>query len=103
MTYPGPSPNGGLYTGEPFAPGAPWANVPIVPDAATMIQDALATARPPPGAAAQHQLGLRPGNNDPPPMRGLLYDAANGLVLVAPRADAAPPAAPRFRKHAYIH
>lgn len=41
--------NGGLYTGEPFKPGAPWANVPVVPEADTYTQN-LASANPPPDA-----------------------------------------------------
>jgi len=54
--------NGGLYTGEPFAPGAPWANVPIVPDAHIMVQN-LQSANPPPGALALIPGSDRPGNN----------------------------------------
>lgn len=55
-------PNGGLYTGTEAPKGAPWANVPIVPE-----QDVMATL----GAASSvaplaHWFPVlnRPGNND---------------------------------------
>jgi hypothetical protein len=63
--------NGGLYTGEAFAPGAQYANVPIVPESTTMINEALLGARPPPGANTQYPGGLRPGNNDPGALPGV--------------------------------
>jgi len=65
-TSPVPAPprslNGGLYTGEPFAPGAKWGNVPVVPDADTYTQN-LASANPPPGGLAVLPSFNRPGNN----------------------------------------
>lgn len=60
---PPPRPNGGLYTGEPFRPGAGWANVPTVPDSIALLRNTLASANPPPGAAHQVPLDARPGNN----------------------------------------
>lgn len=61
---PQPSLNGGLYTGEPFQHGAPWANVPAVPDAdAYLVHFALRSANPPPGAEVQYLAAIRPGNS----------------------------------------
>ncbi len=58
-----PSLNGGLYTGEPFQKGAPWANVPATPDAGYLIHYALSSANPPPGDAFQYPAAIRPGNS----------------------------------------
>lgn len=55
--------NGGLFTGEPFASGAPWANVPVVPDAEYMTHVNLRSARPPVQALFQYPGNTRPGNN----------------------------------------
>lgn len=55
--------NGGLYTGEPFIPGAPWANVPVIPDADFMTNVNLRSANPPPQALYQYPGNVRPGNN----------------------------------------
>lgn len=63
---PQPSLNGGLFTGEPFAPGAPWGTVPVVPDAGYMIHYNLRSANPPPGAIYQYPGSHRPGNNYTP-------------------------------------
>ncbi len=60
---PKPSLNGGLYTGQPFAPGAPWANVPVEPDAGYMVHYNLRSANPPPGALYQYPGSIRPGNS----------------------------------------
>ena len=68
---PQPSLNGGLYTGAPFAPGAPWGNVSVVPDAGYMIHYNLRSANPPPGAIYQYPGSLRPGNNYTP-MHGIV-------------------------------
>jgi len=52
--------NGGLYTGEPFAAGAPWGNVPRIPEAHAFMADASPFAR-------THIPGYtRPGNNEQP-------------------------------------
>jgi hypothetical protein len=55
--------NGGLYTGAPAAPGAPWGNVPIVPEphimAKALVQYAGASER----AAVMMPTYPRPGNN----------------------------------------
>ncbi len=55
--------NGGLYTGQPFIQGAPWANIPVIPDAGYMTHINLRSARPPEDALYQHGGGIRPGNN----------------------------------------
>lgn len=60
---PKPSLNGGLYTGVPFAPGAPWGNVQVTPDAGYMTHYNLRTANPPPGAIYQYPGANRPGNS----------------------------------------
>lgn len=55
--------NGGLFIGDPFATGAPWANVPVRPSSAYMINQNLSSANPPPNAIFQMTKGYRPGNN----------------------------------------
>lgn len=60
---PQPKLNGGLYTGEPFAEGAPWANVPVVADIDYMIHHNLRSANPPIEALFQYPGTVRPGNN----------------------------------------
>lgn len=60
---PPPPLNGGLYTGQPFMKGAPWANIPYMPDATFMTNAALRSAKPPPDAIFQYQGSIRPGNN----------------------------------------
>lgn len=56
--------NGGLYTGEPFAEGAPYANIPVFPDTGFMIHYNLLHADPPPAAKYHYPGGgNRPGNN----------------------------------------
>ena len=65
-TYVPPPPralNGGLYTGEPFAKDAPWANVPVVPDVDYMTNVNLRSAHPPTQALYQYPGNTRPGNN----------------------------------------
>lgn len=42
--------NGGLYTGTPALPHAPWANIPVVPEAHIYITQNLKSADPPPRA-----------------------------------------------------
>lgn len=61
-----PQHNGGLYTGEPFLKNAPWANVPVVPDAGAMNFVTLSSAGPAPyGRYHLPGGGIRPGNNTP--------------------------------------
>ena len=60
---PKPSLNGGLFTGEPFVHGAPWANIPVIPDVDFMTNMNLRSANPPPGAIFQYPGNVRPGNN----------------------------------------
>ena len=55
--------NGGLYTGEPFAPGAKYANFPVKPTAAYWVSENLKSANPPSRALSQLQAGYRPENN----------------------------------------
>jgi hypothetical protein len=78
FVMPPPSLNGGLYTGQPFAEGAPWRNFPALPDSGFLLNTALQSAHPPPGA--QYHVpggGLRPGNNTPVLPRQML---ASGRV-----------------------
>lgn len=90
---PPPSLNGGLYTGEPFLPGAPWRNFPAVPDSSYLVHVNLRSAHPPPGAQFQYPAaGHRPGNNYSPmpgvrPMEAPLRD-----VLCVPNPCAPVPA-----------
>lgn len=75
VTWAGPVPapprrlNGGLYTGEPFAAGAPWANVPVAPEVGALAAHLAATrdasgAPAPDGPAQAAAIGYaRPGNN----------------------------------------
>lgn len=60
---PKPKLNGGLYTGEPFAKDAPWANVPVIADIDYMIHYNLRSANPPIEALYQYPGTVRPGNN----------------------------------------
>lgn len=55
--------NGGLYTGEPFQTGAPWANVPVIPSSDYMNHVNLRSANPPIQALFQFPGNTRPGNN----------------------------------------
>jgi len=73
---PPPTLNGGLYTGEPFAPGAPWRNFPATPDVSYMIHHNLRSAHPPLEALTHYPAGnFRPGNN---------LVALHGVKLYAP-------------------
>lgn len=67
---PKPILNGGLYTGERFEKGAPWANVPVIADVDYMTHVNLRSANPPPQALYQYPGNVRPGNN---------YQANSGL------------------------
>jgi hypothetical protein len=63
---PPPTLNGGLYTGKPFSPNAPWRNFPATPDAGFMTFVNLASAHPPPNARYHVPGGgLRVGNSTP--------------------------------------
>ena len=57
------SPNGGHYTGEPFAKDAAYGSVDVKPDAFFMNSQTLKSASPPPGALHQATDTKRPGNN----------------------------------------
>lgn len=97
---PPPSLNGGLYTGEPFAPGAPWANVPATPDVSHMTAVNLKSARPPPGALTQFAGSIRPGNNYQEMPGVSMYSDKHSMLCSAPctatASDAAPPRFARF-------
>ena len=64
---PPPTLNGGLYTGTPFAPNAPWRNFPVTPDAGFYNYANLATLSTALPLAQSMVPGgsLRPGNNTP--------------------------------------
>ena len=82
---PQPSLNGGLYTGQPFAPGAPWANVPVTPEGTYMTHVNLRSAHPPPGASHQYAGSIRPGNNlQEMPGVSMLSDKHAALCLSQP-------------------
>lgn len=55
--------NGGLYTGQPFAPDAAWRNFPALPDAGYMVHVNLRSADPPEEARYQFPGAMRAGNN----------------------------------------
>lgn len=80
MPPPKPSLNGGLYTGEPFAKDAPWANVPVVPDVGYMIHYNLRSAQPPMDALTQYPGNNRPGNNYQPMPGVSVASAEYGLM-----------------------
>lgn len=73
---PPPTHNGGWFTGEAFAKNAPYATVPVIPDAGYLTHFNLRSAQPPPLAPYQYPGGgMRPGNNYQPmpgiqPMQG---------------------------------
>lgn len=73
MTSPIPEPklNGGLYNGDKFIDGAPWATVPVRPTSAYLTHVNLRSANPPPEALYQMQSGFRPGNNTDDEMPGI--------------------------------
>jgi len=90
--------NGGLYTGEPFAKGAAWANFPATPDADYMTHVNLKSANPPPGALTQYPGGNRPGNNVQK-MPGVVSDPYGGYCNKAP---VNPQPNRRFSKYEYL-
>jgi hypothetical protein len=53
--------NGGLFTGQPFMEGAPWANVPITP-----TSESLSEMIPNKMAKYHYPSMIRPGNNSDP-------------------------------------
>lgn len=71
---PPPPMNGGLYTGQPFASKA-WANVPINPDAGSMVHDSLKIGNATVPYEAQYQYVSHPrSGNSEPTMPGLIYN-----------------------------
>ena len=104
---PSPSLNGGLYTGTPFAPDAPWRNYPVAPDAGYYNFGSMRASHAPP--AAMYMVpggGLRPGNNTPLlPAEYIESRIANlNAVCVPPSAYAATADDPNmgFRQYAYL-
>ena len=65
VSYPKPSLNGGLFTGEAFHKDAPYANFPNKAEAVHLHTSTLTSAGPPPGAQQQFPDTFRPGNNMP--------------------------------------
>jgi hypothetical protein len=63
QTPPGPSLNGGLYTGEPFVKNAPYGNIAITPDATVYINNNLARGNQPPPSAKYQYPATRQGNS----------------------------------------
>lgn len=69
---PEPKLNGGLYTGQPFMKGAPWATVPVRPTTAYMTnQNLRSSSIIPVGGLFQMNVGYRPGNNSDDGMPGI--------------------------------
>jgi hypothetical protein len=89
---PAARPNAGLYTGAASALGAraPWAPVPVVPDAGTMTRETLLSANPPPGATDQFDSAcFRPGNSRP--LITGLQPVPTLALMCAPKAQAQRP------------
>jgi hypothetical protein len=61
---PQPSLNGGLYSGEPFQRGAPWANFPVTPDTTTYVHENLQQGNDPPPEARFQYPPTRQGNSE---------------------------------------
>jgi hypothetical protein len=70
--------NGGLYTGEPFAKDALYANVPVLPAAAYWANENLkSSVNVPQQAFYQLQGDFRPGNNSTDPIMPELENIPN--------------------------
>lgn len=84
---PPPALNGGLYTGEPFAKGAPWANVPITPDAGVYNFTNLPQSAP--RLAKYHVPSgrVRPGNSTPMLPPEFVNSRPNGLNAICIPGD----------------
>ncbi len=79
--------NGGLYTGEPFAKNAPYANFPAVPDTGYMIHYNLRSAIPPVDALVQYPGTTRPGNNEQKMPGVLVQSEKYNLYCSAPLVE----------------
>lgn len=88
--------NGGLYTGEPFRQGAPWANVPITPDAGVYNFTNLPANAPKLAKYMVPSGGLRPGNNTPMLPAEFTRSRPNGLnsICIPNAAADGPPRTP---------
>jgi len=73
-----PPHNAGLYSGEPFKAGAPWAPVPVAPDSGYLVHENLRASHPylPAEAYFQYPGDTRVGNN---------YSAKPGVRPQGPR------------------
>lgn len=78
---PPPRPNGGLYTGKPFPPGAVWGNVPVTPDATYMVTQNLKSANPPRAGLDAIPGYTRPGNNVTTFPNHQLYDEEKYIIM----------------------
>ena len=99
---PPPSLNGGWYTGAPFVEGAPWRNVPVMPDVSYMIHTNLLSANPPPGATQQYPGSFRPGNNAQSMAGVAPYGASNSMMCTLPVTSSGGEQPARFAKYAYL-
>lgn len=63
QTAPGPSLNGGLYTGEPFEKGALHGNAAVTPEATYHLQTNLSKGNTPPLGAQYQYPATRMGNS----------------------------------------
>lgn len=93
--------NGGLYTGEPFAKDAPYANIPLVPDAGYMTHYNLKSANPPDDARYQYPGGPRPGNNVQP-MPGIQQAPGPFGLYCSTAACSSKAPAPVFSKYYHL-
>jgi len=79
---PPPSLNGGLYTGEPFAKGAPWGNVPVTPDAGVYNFTNLPPSAPKLAKFMVPGGGFRPGNSAPMLPSDFVASRPGGLNMI---------------------
>lgn len=106
---PPPALNGGLYTGEPFMKGAPWANRPVRPETVNMIYNNLRSMHVPPEEAIYlfPGGGIRPGNNVPELPLELINTLQNSHTnsMCVPRNNkkvAKNEPTPMFSSHQYL-
>lgn len=100
--------NGGLYTGEVFMKGAPWANRPVRPETVNYIYHNLRSMHIPPEEAIYMFPGggIRPGNNTPElPLEyinTLQNSKTNTMCIPSVPSKHLPKSTPQFSGHAYI-
>ena len=78
---PPPRVNGGLYTGKPFPPDAPWRNFPVIPDATYMVSENLKSAKGPKAGLDAIPGYTRPGNNITTFPNHQLYDPERYIIM----------------------